>query len=277
MPLVVVIAKSDTMTVDETSNYKNEVREMLEKHEIEVFTFDPAAIDQVEESHSAQLRRLFELGRGDAGGLPPALWQLGQLGHGMGLDIDEPAEAARLRGELAEAGVPNGIEQPEWKPMYGGSTGSTLPWAVMGSDESRRVYKWGRAYTAYPPHSELPALRDLLISSAEGWKALKGKASLKADAERDRRLKESSMAATLSRLVHKTLMIPRQQMALGMCALLIALIVGAAFQWNLNAVSAHENVQRQLVDCKRNVTNLGGDLQEVPCAHLTSFARACIL
>jgi len=47
---------------------------------------------------------------------------------------------------------------------YGGSDGQ-WPWAVMGSDDSLREYAWGKAITDLPAHSEMPAVRDLLLQA----------------------------------------------------------------------------------------------------------------
>jgi len=129
VPLVVVIAKSDTMTTDETMAFKHEVRTQLHG-EIETFKFSRSSIKEVEQMHAEQAVEHFQ-------------------------------------------------------PLYGGSDGS-LPWAVMGADESRREYIWGTAITSEPRHSELPALRDLLLR-AGGWQQLKREAALKADKEAARR------------------------------------------------------------------------------------------
>ena len=125
VPLVVVIAKADTMTKSETREFKAEVRQQLQSEGVRPFAFDPRAIQQVERLHASHAASGFE-------------------------------------------------------PLYGGSDG-LLPWAVMGSDESRREYLWGTAITNEPTHSELPALRDLLLR-ADGWSHLKREAALKADA-----------------------------------------------------------------------------------------------
>ena len=125
VPLVVVIAKADTMTKSETREFKAEVRQQLQSEGVRPFAFDPRAIELVERLHASHAASGFE-------------------------------------------------------PLYGGSDG-LLPWAVMGSDESRREYLWGTAITNEPTHSELPALRDLLLR-ADGWSHLKREAALKADA-----------------------------------------------------------------------------------------------
>jgi len=130
VPLVVVIAKSDTMTTAETRAFKHEVRQLLRAEQVSIFTFDQRKIKEVEALHTAHA-------------------------------------------------------SPDFKPLYGGSDG-TLPWAVMGADESRREYIWGTAITSEPRHSELPALRDLLLR-AGGWQQLKREAALKADKEAARR------------------------------------------------------------------------------------------
>jgi len=125
VPLVVVIAKADTMTKSETREFKAEVRQQLQSEGVRPFAFDPRAIELVERLHASHAAIGFE-------------------------------------------------------PLYGGSDG-LMPWAVMGSDESRREYLWGTAITNEPTHSELPALRDLLLR-ADGWSHLKREAALKADA-----------------------------------------------------------------------------------------------
>jgi len=131
VPLVVVIAKSDTMTRAETLDFKESVRKQLfGPNGVQTFTFDAALIKDVEARHTAN--------------------------------------------------APDGFQ-----PLYGGSDGR-WPWAVMGSDESRREYIWGTCLTNEPHHSEMPALRDLLLR-AGGWEHLKRDAALKADAEGVRR------------------------------------------------------------------------------------------
>jgi len=130
VPVVVVIAKSDTMTTEETWNYKHEVRSLIADEQICTFKFSERSIKEVEALHAEQAVEHFA-------------------------------------------------------PLYGGSDGS-LPWAVMGADESRREYIWGTAITSEPRHSELPALRDLLLR-AGGWQQLKRDAALKADKEAARR------------------------------------------------------------------------------------------
>jgi len=147
VPLVVVIAKSDTMTTAETRAFKHEVRQLLRAEQVSIFTFDQRKIKEVEALHTAHA-------------------------------------------------------SPDFKPLYGGSDG-TLPWAVMGADESRREYIWGTAITNEPCHSELPALRDLLLR-AGGWQQLKREASLKAAAAvcqvADRAAGAARPAALLSRV-----------------------------------------------------------------------------
>merc|ERR1712164_113358 len=54
VPLIVVIAKSDTMTVAESKDYKEEVRSTLEAEGINTFTFRPKSIKEVEDLHLAQ-------------------------------------------------------------------------------------------------------------------------------------------------------------------------------------------------------------------------------
>jgi len=92
-----------------------------------------------------------------------------------------------------------------FQPLYGGSDGS-LPWAVMGAEDSRREYIWGTAMTNEPRHSELPALRDLLLRQG-GWQQLKREASLKADEEGARRAKMNHQRQSWS--PSKALALPR--------------------------------------------------------------------
>jgi len=128
VPLVVVIAKSDTMTKAETLEFKESVRKQLQGPEgVQTFTFPPAMIKQVEERHTTE----------------------------------------------------------GFQPLYGGPDGR-WPWAVMGADQINakgqrvREYAWGDCLTNEPIHSEMPALRDLILW-AGGWEKLKQAASLKAD------------------------------------------------------------------------------------------------
>lgn len=137
VPLVVVIAKSDTMTIPESKKYKEEVSTELQKQGITTFTFDSKSIKDVESLHRAQ-----------------------------------PSPKSSSRDQAME-----------FKPLYGGSDPSRpLPWSVMGADEQMRVYPWGTVETNHPHHSELPALRDLILRFG-GWKQLKTQASLMADRE----------------------------------------------------------------------------------------------
>lgn len=141
VPLVVVIAKSDTMTRAETLDFKESVRRQLQGPDgVNTFTFDAALIKDVEARHAAH--------------------------------------------------APEGFQ-----PLYGGSDGR-WPWAVMGSDESRREYIWGTCLTNEPHHSEMPALRDLLLR-AGGWEHLKRDAALKADAEGVRRADAARSSGSL--------------------------------------------------------------------------------
>jgi len=131
VPLVVVIAKSDTMTTEETWKFKHQVCDQLKQH-VSTFRFNERSIKEVEQLHAEHAVDTFQ-------------------------------------------------------PLYGGADGS-LPWAVMGADDSQREYIWGTAITNEPRHSELPALRDLLLR-AGGWQQLKRDAALKADKEAARRAK----------------------------------------------------------------------------------------
>jgi len=135
VPLVVVIAKSDTMTTKETKKYKEQVRVQLEEEGVRTFKFDAKLIEKVERSHAE---------------VPPP------------------------------SGAPAAEEPYKFQPLYGGSHGQ-WPWAVMGADGARREYLWGTAETNHPHHSELPALRDLILREG-GWQHLKREASLMADA-----------------------------------------------------------------------------------------------
>mmetsp|Transcript_53765 Transcript_53765/g.94892 ORF Transcript_53765/g.94892 Transcript_53765/m.94892 type:complete len:228 (+) Transcript_53765:57-740(+) len=74
------------------------------------------------------------------------------------------------------SGAPAAEEPYKFQPLYGGSHGQ-WPWAVMGADGARREYLWGTAETNHPHHSELPALRDLILREG-GWQHLKREASL---------------------------------------------------------------------------------------------------
>jgi len=68
------------------------------------------------------------------------------------------------------------------KPHY------RLPLAVMASHaadelgDARRPYLWGAARPDHPPHSELPALRELLLQEGQ-WRSLRHQAMDLADAE----------------------------------------------------------------------------------------------
>jgi len=164
VPLVVVVAKSDTMTTAEALWFKERVRQQLKDERIATFTFQPRMIKEVEALH------------------------ISQAGSGF-------------------------------QPLYGGSDGS-LPWAVMGAEDSRREYIWGTAMTNEPRHSELPALRDLLLRQG-GWQQLKREASLKADEEGARRAKMNHQRQSWS--PSKALALPRSVVLTAGLALLLAL------------------------------------------------------
>jgi septin family protein len=72
----------------------------------------------------------------------------------------------------------------------------------MGAAESRRSYKWGDVHTNHPYHSELPALRELLLVQ-DGWKQLKNAAMLMADQEALRR--KAAEVETQAEVVDKAL------------------------------------------------------------------------
>ena len=124
VPLVVVIAKCDTMTREETKRFKYEVVEELRKGEVETFAFDQRTVKEVETRHVLDLQHQ-------------------QRANGA---IDEYDDDGGGEGEGGAMG--------SLVPLYGGSDGR-LPWAVMGSDdESRRQWFWGTAKTTDPRHSE---------------------------------------------------------------------------------------------------------------------------
>jgi len=171
VPLVVVIAKADTMTKSETREFKAEVRQQLQSEGVRPFAFDPRAIELVERLHASHAAIGFE-------------------------------------------------------PLYGGSDG-LMPWAVMGSDESRREYLWGTAITNEPTHSELPALRDLLLR-ADGWSHLKREAALKADAYVELQARSQAAATPPSAPTRVPrapwLALSLRQLAFGLLALLAAVL-----------------------------------------------------
>ena len=74
----------------------------------------------------------------------------------------------------------------------------------MGADDSQREYIWGTAITNEPRHSELPALRDLLLR-AGGWQQLKRDAAFKADKEAARRKAAKAAAEEAVRRAKATL------------------------------------------------------------------------
>ena len=147
VPLVVVIAKSDTMTTEETWKFKHQVRDQLKQH-VSTFHFNDRSLKEVEQLHAEHV-------------------------------VDK------------------------FQPLYGGADGS-LPWAVMGADDSQREYIWGTAITNEPRHSELPALRDLLLR-AGGWQQLKRDAAFKADKEAARRKAAKAAAEEAVRRAKATL------------------------------------------------------------------------
>lgn len=157
VPLVVVIAKSDTMKKAETKKFKETVRAQLAEEGIKPFYFGMDKIREVEARHKEEVR------------------------------VISPAEGD---AQLAQ----------EFEPLYGGANGE-LPWAVMGADDSFcREYPWGTARIDDPRHSELPALRDLLLR-AGGWQELKEAASRKADEEAARRSAKSMAQRAVSQVV----------------------------------------------------------------------------
>ena len=107
-PLIPVIAKSDTMTVEESVDYKDVVRRTMRMRNISTAELDGRAWRAIETRHAEE--------------------------HGF-------------------------------KPHY------RLPLAVMASHaadehgEAQRGYPWGAARPDHPPHSELPALREMLLQA----------------------------------------------------------------------------------------------------------------
>jgi len=172
VPLVVVVAKADTMTTDETRDYKSFVSRKLSEEQIETFRFESKAIRQVE-SHQQQH------------------W-----------DNDEP-----------------------FNPLYGAEG---VPWAVIGAQHGtgERRYKWGTAQTTNPSHSELPALRDLVLRFG-GWKSLKEKAARKADlvkaaevAAEAKRAEEARMAEEKKNADQREMLLKKRKPKPSCCAML---------------------------------------------------------
>ena len=71
VPLVVVIAKADTMTTAETRKFKNDVCRQLAAEQVRTFTFDPRTIKDVEALHSIHAAEGFEPLYGGASGQLP--------------------------------------------------------------------------------------------------------------------------------------------------------------------------------------------------------------
>lgn len=174
VPLVVVIAKSDTMTREETREFKTRVAKQLGDEGVTTFSFDQKMVKEVEELHIAQSSESFQ-------------------------------------------------------PLYGGADGKQ-PWAIMGADESRREYIWGTAVTNDPRHSELPALRDLVLRMG-GWKELKSAAAFKADAQRNQ---QASLAGAAMSMLGGRL--PRRQLML-VALVAVAAIAGAVLTPAVSTVS----------------------------------------
>ena len=172
VPLVVVIAKSDTMTVDETRAFKGKVRDTLQKQGISTFVFQQAKRTSIEDEHKTLVAE------------------------------KDAAESAR--------------PEEDFQPLYGGSEGDQ-PWAVMAADDSRRKMIIGTWDTSNPRHSDLPALRDLLLK-AGGWQDLKADAARKAEAEGVRRARKSWMLPRSPTIVEALLV-------LAILALLAAMLV----------------------------------------------------
>jgi len=159
VPLVVVVAKADTMTKAETERFKQEIRSQLSQQGVRTFAFENARIKEVEELHRMHY-------------------------------VAPSTSCARCQQPLqCEHCLESSRSAAPVEVTYHGN----LPWAVMAADDSTRHYVWGTAETDNPHHSELPALRDLLLR-AGGWRQLKHEAALKADVEGKRR-KEAAGAA----------------------------------------------------------------------------------
>ena len=133
--IVPLIGKSDTMTTKEKEEFKQEVREALQREAIEVYTFEQALVRGMEEQ-----------------------------------------------------------DRTEYKPPYA-VIGSTDPHLDNGATVFLRRYPWGDALSSEPMHSDLPALRNLLMWSGQ-WLDLKMSTRAKYEAWRATRpLSRRSSAA----------------------------------------------------------------------------------
>ena len=110
--IVPIIAKSDTMTTKEKEEFKQQLRETLQREGIEAYAFDQGVIRSMEAQDKCEYQQ---------------------------------------------------------------------PWAVIGSTDAfldaghqvyLRKYPWGDALSSEPAHSDLPALRNLLMWSGQ-WHDLK--------------------------------------------------------------------------------------------------------
>jgi len=216
VPLVVLISKSDTMTVEETHLYKAKVAKQLADEGIETFSFSQEKRMQVEEWHKSLVA------------------------------TDFSAEDAF-----------------KFQPLYGGSQGDE-PWAVMGADNSVREMIIGRWMTDNPYHSDLPAVRDLILR-AGGWQDLKNAAARKAERE-GRRLRESAKLGWSRKL---RMSIRRPSIA----QLLIGLLVLVAAMLNPQHNLAKFKMASMKSEHQSEVTRLKSEQTRLKSEHQSEVAR----
>jgi septin 7 len=183
VPLVVVIAKADTMTADETRDYKTRVCEQLEAEGVQTFVFGQEMRTKVEDKHQRE------------------------------------------------------VNEGDFKPLYGGSKGDQ-PWAVIsrpGTMINKGVWE-----TDNPRHSDLPALRDLVLSEG-GWERLKSDAVIKAEEEGRRRVREGTWRQALGRPLASLCRPSVKQLAVAVAVLLAAVLLPA------HTARQREPLQRQLL------------------------------
>lgn len=167
VPLVVVIAKADTMTADETRDYKTRVCAQLAAEGVQTFVFGQEMRTKVEDKHQRD------------------------------------------------------VNEDDFKPLYGGSEGDQ-PWAVIsrpGTMINKGVWE-----TDNPRHSDLPALRDLVLSEG-GWERLKSDAAIKAEEEGRRRVRESTWRRALGKPLADLCWPSVKQLAVAVAVLLAAVLL----------------------------------------------------
>ncbi|CAJ1940022.1 unnamed protein product [Cylindrotheca closterium] len=141
VPIVPIIAKADTLTDDEISEYRALLKKTLEKEQIQVYDFDSIEMDGWEPKTFAP--NFFGRGKGKE--------KSNATGTKSFLDTDR-SDARLIRAVLKKTTLQN-------RNYRGRKKSEAL--AIIARDG---IYPWGEAVSQDPHHSDLRLIRDLLLS-----------------------------------------------------------------------------------------------------------------